>query len=157
MNSSDLIAFIATHAVTAELIHLPDHTPTVETAAQALGVPVDEIGKSILFLADTQPVLVVANGVNRIDYKRLAEHFGLSRKRVKMANAEDVQIIAGYTVGAMPPFGHKTKLRTLLDARLFSRPEIFVGGGEINALLRVTPTELLRVTGGERVEVTITS
>ena len=154
MNSTDITTFISTHGVAAEIIRLPDHTPTVETAAQALGVSVEQIGKSILFLADGSPVLVIANGVSRIDYKRLADYFGLSRKRIKMANADEVLEIAGYAVGAMPPFGHKTPLRTLIDSRVFDQPVIFAGGGDLNALLHITPTEILRVTAGEQVEVT---
>jgi Cys-tRNA(Pro) deacylase len=153
MDSTDLAAFISTHAVAAEIIHLPDHTPTVEAAAQALGVPVDRIAKSILFLADGAPVLVIANGTSRFDYRRLAGHLGLSRKKIKMAGAEEVMQAAGYEVGAMPPFGHKTRLRTLIDARMFDQPEIYAGGGEIDALLRLRPQEIERVTGGERVEV----
>ena len=154
MNSTDLTAFIAAHHIAAKIIHLSDHTPTVETAAQALGVAVEQIGKSILFLADGSPVLVIANGVNRIDYKGLADYFGLSRKRIKMATADEVLDFAGYTVGSMPPFGHKTKLRTLIDSRLFTQSEIFAGGGDIDALLRITPDEIMRATAGERVELT---
>jgi Cys-tRNA(Pro) deacylase len=154
LNSSDLAAFLSASGVTAELIRLPDHTPTVETAAQALGVSVEQIAKSILFLADGSPMLVIANGLNRIDYKRLADHLGLSRKRVRMATADEVLDIAGYTVGSMPPFGHKIKLRTLMDSRLFAQPEIFAGGGEIDTLLRITPDDIQRVSAGERVEVT---
>src|SRR5260221_227071 len=76
MDSSDLRAFLAAHAITAELIHLPEHTPTVEIAAQALGVVVDQVAKSTLFRADGAPVLVIANGISRIDYRRLAEYLG---------------------------------------------------------------------------------
>ena len=53
----------------------------------------------------------------------------------------------------MPPFGHKTKLRTLIDRNVFAQAEVFGGGGEIDALLRLTPAELARVTGGETVDV----
>ena len=153
MNSSDLATFIAAHNITAEIIHLSDHTPTVEAAAQTLRVPVEQIAKSILFLAEASPVLVIANGLNRIDYRRLGDYLNLSRKRIKMADADQVLGIAGYIVGAMPPFGHKTRLRTLIDTRMFDQSEVFAGGGDINAMLRVKPAEIVRVTGGERIAV----
>lgn len=153
MNSFDLAAFIAAQHIAAEIIHLPDHTPTVEAAAQALNVAVDQIAKSILFLADGAPVLVIANGTNRIDYRRLAEYLNLSRKKIKMADADQVMEIAGYSVGAMPPFGHKTWLRTLIDARMFDQPVIYAGGGEVNALLRVAPDEVRRVADAEQADV----
>lgn len=154
MNSSDLAAFIAAHTITAEIIQMSEHTPTVEVAAQMLGVSVDRVAKSILFLADGSPLLVIANGLARIDYKRLADYLTLSRKKVRMAQADEVLDIAGFVVGSMPPFGHKTKLRTLLADRLFEQPEVFAGGGDLNAMLRVTPQEIERVTGGVKVIVT---
>jgi prolyl-tRNA editing enzyme YbaK/EbsC (Cys-tRNA(Pro) deacylase) len=154
MTSSDLAAFIAAHNITAEIIHMAEHTPTVESAAIALGVDVGQIGKSILFVADDTPVLVVASGTNRIDYKRLAEYLGLSRRRIRIANPEEVESIAGYVVGSMPPFGHKTPLHTLMDTRAFAQSEFYAGGGDINAMLRVSPDEIQRVSNAERVEVT---
>lgn len=154
MDSADLAVFIRDRAIAAEIVHLEQHTPTVEVAAQALGVAVDQIAKSILFLADETPLLVVANGLHRIDYKRLAEYFNLSRKKLRIASPEEVLNIAGFIVGSMPPFGHKTALRTLLDARLFEQAEVYAGGGDIDALLRVKPTEIERVTVGVRLAVT---
>jgi prolyl-tRNA editing enzyme YbaK/EbsC (Cys-tRNA(Pro) deacylase) len=154
MTSTDLAAFIAAHNITAQIIHMAEHTPTVESAAAALGVGVEQIGKSILFVADETPVLVVASGTNRIDYKRLAEYLGLSRRRIRIANPEEVESIAGFVVGSMPPFGHKTPLRTLMDARAFAQSEFYAGGGDINAMLRVSPDEILRVSNAEKVEVT---
>ncbi len=154
MDSSDLRAFLTAHTITAELIHLSEHTPTVEIAAQALGVAVDQVAKSILFQADGAPILVIANGTHRIDYRRLAECLNLSRKKLRIANADEVLDIAGFIVGSMPPFGHKTALRTLLDTRLFDQPEVYAGGGDINAMLRIAPVEIERVTHGERVAVT---
>jgi len=153
MTSSDLAAFIAANNITAEIIRLGAHTPTVEAAAQVLGVQVEQVGKSILFMADEKPVLVIANGLNRVDYKRLAEYLGLSRKRIRIASPEQVVDIAGYVVGSMPPFGHKTSLRTLMDARTFEQSLFYAGGGDIDAMLCVTPHEIARVTKAEKVEV----
>ena len=154
MNSADLAAFISAHNITAEIVHMGTHTPTVETAAQALGVHPDQIVKSILCLADGSPVLVVASGTARIDLKRLADSLGLARKRVKMADAPTVLEISGFEVGAMPPFGHKIKLRTLIDRRVFDQPEVYGGGGEVDAMMRIAPAEIAQVASGERVEVT---
>lgn len=153
MNATDLAGFIAAHGIAAEIVHLQDDTPTVESAARALGVQPDQIVKSILLLADESPVLVIASGTARIDLKRVAEYLKLARKRLKMADAPAMLEIAGYAVGTMPPFGHKAKLRTLIDRRVFEQAEVFGGGGEIDALLRLTPAELARVTGGETVDV----
>jgi prolyl-tRNA editing enzyme YbaK/EbsC (Cys-tRNA(Pro) deacylase) len=54
-------------------------------------------------------------------------------------------------VGSMPPFGHLTRLRTLVDSAVSDQAVIFGGGGDLNAMMRLTPAELLRVTGAESV------
>lgn len=152
MNSKDLQNFITARAITAEIVYMPVHTPTVETAAVALGVGVDQIVKSIVLLADTSPILMVATGTARIDLKRLADHLKLPRKRVKLAEAQTVFELTGFVVGSMPPFGHTQPLRTLIDERVFAQSVVFGGGGDLDAMLQVSPAEVLRVSSGERVQ-----
>ncbi|MEW5985082.1 MAG: YbaK/EbsC family protein [Chloroflexota bacterium] len=147
MDAADLAQFIIANGIAAEIVHLSVETPTVETAAQAVGVTPDQIGKSVLFLAEGRPLLVIANGLARVDQRRLAAYLGLGRKRVKLANAEEVLAITGYPVGTVPPFGHREKLLTLVDAAVLSQHELYCGGGAINALLKMTVAELRRVVG----------
>lgn len=147
MDATDLERFIKIHGLTAEILFLDVETPTVDAAAEAVGVHARQIGKSLLFLADGEPLLVIANGTTRVDYKRLAGHLGISRKRLKMANAKQVVDITGYPVGTVPPFGHKQRLATLLEQQAMAQDELYAGGGEINALVRVSMDELLQVTG----------
>lgn len=153
MNSTDLARFIANNGITAEILHLDSETPTVAAAAEALAVQPDQIIKSVLFLADGRPVLVIANGLTRIHRKQLADVLKMSRRRVKMADAEQVYAIAGYVIGAVPPFGHPQKLDTLIDQGILQQEEVFGGGGEIDALMRVTVPELQHVTGGRIVDI----
>jgi prolyl-tRNA editing enzyme YbaK/EbsC (Cys-tRNA(Pro) deacylase) len=145
-NAADLARYLAERNIQAELIHLPHETPTVEAAASAVNAHPDQIAKSILFLADGRPHLVIANGLNRIDYKQLAGHLGLNRRRLKLAKAPEVLAITGFPVGTVPPFGHNQPLPTIIEARVLEQEELYAGGGEINALLRLTTTELQRVT-----------
>jgi len=159
LTSTDLQAFIDQQGIQAEILLMSQDTPTVPDAARALGVREEQIIKSLVFLVtqspqgDAQPVLVIANGTGRVDDRRVAQHFGVGRKKVRLANAEQALAITGYVVGAMPPFGHKSRLRTLVDPGVMAQREIFGGGGEVNAMLRLTPAELLRVTGAEVVPV----
>jgi len=153
MDASHISAYLRQHNIPGEVVILPEHTPTVEAAARAVGTSVERIIKSLLFLADDQPVLVIANGTARVDYKRVADYLNLSRKRVKMADAPTVLEITGFPVGTMPPFGHKSRLRTLIDAGVLAQPEVYAGGGAIDVLLRIAPAEIVRVTNAEMVNV----
>lgn len=149
MDSGDLQRFVEETGIRAEVIHLPEETPTVEAAAAVAGCLPEQIGKSILFLAEEEPYLVVANGLNRVGYKALADYLGTSRRRLKLAKPDIVLDITGYPVGTVPPFGHKEKLPTIVEARVMEQDEIFAGGGAINALMRLSPEELVRVSGAE--------
>ncbi len=153
MDATHISAYLRAHGIAGELVRLPEHVPTVEAAARAVGTSVKRIVKSVLFLADSVPVLVVANGTQRVDYKRVADHLRLSRKRVKLADAPTVLDLTGFPVGTVPPFGHKTRLRTLIDSGVLAQPEVYAGGGAIDALLRIAPAEIVRATGAEIVNV----
>lgn len=148
-SSEDLQQFVTNRQITAEIIHLPSNTLTVAEAAAVLGVGTEQIIKSVLFLAEGRPVLAIGCGLGRLDWKRLADYLGVSRRRLKSATAVDVQAITGYVVGSVPPFGHRQPLRTVVDARVYDQPFVYGGGGDINALLRLETAELRRVVGPE--------
>ena len=154
MDSSDLAHFIVIHDIEAEIVHLPVDTPTVAAAAEAVNVKPEQIIKSVLFMADGSPVLAVTNGLTRIQRKRLADVLGISRRRVKIASGEQVRAITGYLVGTVPPFGHSSPIPTLLDVGVLAESTIYGGGGENNALMRLSTEELQRVIDGETVDIT---
>jgi prolyl-tRNA editing enzyme YbaK/EbsC (Cys-tRNA(Pro) deacylase) len=137
------------HAIPGELLELAEPTPTVETAAQAVETEPERIVKSILFLVAGQPVLAIACGPDRVETRALAAWYRVGRKRVKLAGAETVLQATGFQVGAMPPFGHLSRLPTLLDRRVLDQPEVFAGGGSENTLLRLSPQTILQATQAE--------
>ncbi len=149
MDENDLTHFIQQQGIVAELVTLDTETPTVEAAAEAVGVTPDQIGKSILFIANDLPVLVIANGTTRVGYKQLADYLGISRKRLKLANASQVLLTTGYPVGTVPPFGHKTRIHTILEAGIMTQQVLFTGGGSIQTLIRIDVKELTRATAAE--------
>jgi Cys-tRNA(Pro) deacylase len=153
LSSQDLRSFISQRQIAAEILPMSEDTPTVPDAARALGVSEEQIIKSLVFLVDGRPALVIANGTHKVDDRLVARHFGVGRKKVKMARPEQALEITGYGVGAMPPFGHQTRLPTLVDPGVVAHPEIFGGGGGIDVMLRMASEELLRVTEAEIVTV----
>ncbi len=140
--------------IAAEIVRLSTETATVATAALALGVIPDQIIKSLLFLVSGNPILVIANGTARVSAKKIAQHLGVGKRKVRMARPDEVEAIAGFGVGAMPPFGHKEPLPTLIDPGVIEQSEIYGGGGTVRAMLRLTPRTLLEVTQGEVVSIT---
>lgn len=149
LTSKELETYLVENQVEAEIIFLQEETRTVADAAAVLGAEPNQIIKSILFLADGEPVLVINNGLARVAWKQLADYLGVSRRRLKTANAEKVLEITGYQVGAVPPFGHLQKLRTVVATAVYEQQIIYGGGGEIDALMKMTTNELKRVVGPE--------
>lgn len=159
MDSNDLAQFIEKQEIDAEIVLLDEHTPTVEAAAEAVGVRPEQIVKSVLFVVkegdnDYRPLLVIANGLSRVDYKALADHAGTSRRRLRMARPKQVLVMTGYPVGTVPPFGHAQTVPTLLDEGVTRQEEVYAGGGAINALMRLPVAELQRVLQAPVVDVT---
>ena len=152
-SSTDLQTYIDTHAIEAKMLHLSEDTPTVPDAARVLGVEVTQIIKSLVFLVNSDPILVIANGTEKVDRRKLAQHFGVGQKRVKFASTEQALAITGYIVGSMPPFGHITQLPTYIDPQIMAEPIIYGGGGDIHAMVKLTPDTLLAATRGAKVSV----
>ena len=146
LNIESLERFIEVHEIEGRIIRLNVPTPTVESAAHAVGTTVDRIVKSLLFLIEGQPTLVITPGTDRVDNKKIAKHFNVSRKRIKLADPQTVLAVTGYEVGAVPPFGHQRTLSVILEERIFQQELVYAGGGSKEALLEVRPEEILRVT-----------
>lgn len=126
---------------------------TVETAAEALGVSPESIGKSIvLMVADEAPVVVVVRGVDEVDMAKVAEHVDADPDAVRMAEPDEVEEFTGYPVGGVPPLGHERPLRTLLDERLLDEETVYVGGGSEDVMLEIEASDLKKlpdVTAGD--------
>jgi prolyl-tRNA editing enzyme YbaK/EbsC (Cys-tRNA(Pro) deacylase) len=149
LGAHELQDYMLAHGIPGEILQLGMLTPTVETAAQAVSARPEQIIKSILFMVDEQPVLVIACGTGTIGRRAIADLFGVGKKRVKLATSEMVLELSGYEVGAMPPFGHRRPLTTLLDRRVLEAPDAYAGGGAENALVHLNPQDILRVTGAK--------
>ncbi|MCB0154566.1 MAG: hypothetical protein KDF65_07200, partial [Anaerolineae bacterium] len=153
LTNFDLQRFIDAHQIEATILPMAEHTPTVPDAARALGVATDQIIKSLVFVIEGEPLLVINNGTALVDHKSIATKLGVGRKRVKFATPEQALEISGYVVGSMPPFGHKQRLHTLVDSAVAELDVVYGGGGVVDAMMRLTSAELLRVTAAEVVAV----
>jgi Cys-tRNA(Pro) deacylase len=128
----------------AQVVRLPDSTRTAPEAAKAVGCDVGAIAKSLLFMADGEPLLVICAGDRRVDTARVASLVGAAS--VKMASADDVRSITGYAIGGVPPLGHATRIPTLMDTALLRWPLIYAAAGAHDALFPVDPQRLAEVT-----------
>jgi Cys-tRNA(Pro) deacylase len=148
----DLRAFMKQHDIAGEILHLDVPTPTVETAAAAVGTRSEQIVKSLLFRVRDGFALAIASGTLLVEKRVLASRYGVGRKKVDLADAETVQAVTGYSVGSVPPFGHRQAVPTFLDFRVLNHEEVYAGGGGGDSLVRLNPEDILEVTRAEVVD-----
>ena len=130
---------------------LPGSTRTSQEAASALGVAVGQIAKSLVFLADGEPVMVVASGADRVDTGRLAAHVGVTS--IRRADAERVRAATGYPIGGVSPAGLDVRLRVLIDRALAPFDVVWAAAGTPNSVFPTTFGELLQISRGEEADV----
>jgi prolyl-tRNA editing enzyme YbaK/EbsC (Cys-tRNA(Pro) deacylase) len=152
LNSKDLQTFMDRLKIPGEILILEVPTPTVEAAAQALGVQPRQIVKSVLFTVFDEGVLTITCGDQLVERRVIASLYGCSRKKVKLAHPDLVLELTGFAVGTVPPFGHRTQLRALLDPRVLEFDEIFAGGGTHHTLVRLKPQDIAKVTQADVVD-----
>ncbi|HEX2347006.1 MAG TPA: YbaK/EbsC family protein [Ktedonobacterales bacterium] len=127
-------------------VEFAESTRTSADAAAAIGTTVAQIAKSLVFMADGQPVLVIACGANRVDTKKLG---ALLDARITRADADTVRQATGFPIGGVPPVAHATPLRTLIDEDLLAYPSIWAAAGTPNAVFETTPADLVKMTSGQ--------
>jgi prolyl-tRNA editing enzyme YbaK/EbsC (Cys-tRNA(Pro) deacylase) len=113
-------------------------TRTVREAAVAVGCEEAAIAKSIVFVADGDPVVCVASGRHRIDTDKLAD--ALDVAEVRQAAADEVRAATGFAIGGVPPFGHD--LPVLFDESLLEHERVWAAAGDPNSLFSIDPQEL---------------
>lgn len=118
---------------------------TSQEAADVLGVQVGQIAKSVIFRrkGDDSAVLVVTSGDRRVDEKRVAAVTGALGR----ADAHFVKQRTGFSIGGVAPLAHSTPSVTLIDRELFRFSEIWAAAGHPNGVFRLSPDELVRLTG----------
>ena len=135
-----------------EVREFPRSTRTAAEAAAAIGCEVAQIAKSLVFRARAsgRPVLVIASGANRVDEKAVAALIG---EKIGRADAGFVRAATGFAIGGVPPVGHVTAPMTLIDRDLLALDEIWAAAGTPNAVFRLTPQDLIALTGGQVAEI----
>ncbi len=124
---------------------LDDAARTAQQAADALGVALGQIAKSIIFRRKSEgaAVLVITSGDRRVDEKKVAALVGALGR----ADADFVKAQTGFSIGGVAPLGHVVPPVALIDRELFRFAEIWAAAGHPHAVFRLTPADLERLTG----------
>jgi prolyl-tRNA editing enzyme YbaK/EbsC (Cys-tRNA(Pro) deacylase) len=142
----DFADYIVAHGLQAEIVAPGSHMPTVDAAAAAMGVPPEQIFKSILFQSPAgRCVMAVASGNARVDVRRVETLTGIVN--LKLAKPAVVFAKTGYPAGGTPPVGHRERVPVIVDTRVTAQPWGFAGGGRPELLVKIQTADIVRLTG----------
>ncbi|WP_346353787.1 YbaK/EbsC family protein [Azotosporobacter soli] len=126
-------------------------THTSELAAAALGVSPAQIAKTLVFLADAAPLLVVTCGDKKIDSRKLAKTVGA--KKIRFADAETAETATGFPPGGVSPIGLLNEIPLYLDRSLWDFATVYTAAGTANSALPLSPDRLKELTGANVIDV----
>jgi prolyl-tRNA editing enzyme YbaK/EbsC (Cys-tRNA(Pro) deacylase) len=143
---------LAERGVHSEIVYLQRAARTSAEAAAAVGCRVDQIAKSLVFrgASSGRPLLVIASGANRVDEARVG---GVVGEPLGKADADFVRAHTGFAIGGVAPLAHPAPLTTLIDEHLLKWDRIWAAAGHPHTVFPLTPSELVRITGGRVVAV----
>lgn len=135
----------ARKGVTLEIRVFPQGTHTAEDAAAAVGAELGQIVKSLVFVAPAdggglEPILCLVSGPNRVDLARLAAV--TAEPEIRRATAREANELTGFSIGGIPPIGHRGPIRVIMDPDLGRFREVWAAAGTDTAVFPVPPGTL---------------
>jgi len=143
--------FLEASGVEACLHEFSEGTPTAEAAARAVGCETDQIVKSLIFICDAEPVLVMVPGGSRADDAKVREVTGATA--VKIAKPAVVLDRTGFEVGGVAPFPLPQITTALCDHRLLNYPVVWAGAGSERHMVALAPHDLIRLAGARPADI----
>lgn len=131
------------YGVCVDVREFDEGTKTAADAAAVVGCDVAQIASGLVFVADGEPVMVIASGANRIDEDRLGDV--LDATAVEMADPETVREATGYGIGGVPPICHERDLPVVLDETLLEHDEVWAAAGTPKAIFPIDPARLVEL------------
>jgi len=128
-------------------------TKTAQEAADQIGVEIGQIGKSIILKLNSEPVIVIVSGENKISIEKLEKLIG---EIIEKADADFVYEKTGFSIGGVPPFGHKEKIKHIfLDEDLLNYQEIWCAAGTPFSVFKISPQRLIKITQAKLVNIKV--
>jgi prolyl-tRNA editing enzyme YbaK/EbsC (Cys-tRNA(Pro) deacylase) len=142
-------AAAAQRGVHIDIVTFDGSTHTAAEAAAAIGVELGQIVKSLVFVAPVdlaredaglEPIIALVRGTDRVDIAKLGVVTG--KVRMRRATAKEASDASGYSIGGIPPFGHRQRMTVVMDPALDAYPEVWAAAGTPTAVFAVAPATL---------------
>lgn len=142
--SVDVCNHLQSQGVKHELVTLSGPVKNAASMAEILGLKPKSVVKTLLFIADDKPVMVMVPGDRKADKAKLKRN--LKADKVTFATENEIRAIADYQVAALPPVGLKETVTTIIDKRIKTGDIVYTTGGSPNVVLKMRTIDLLQLT-----------
>lgn len=145
-------AAAARHGIAIEIISFDESTHTAQEAAEAIGVELGQIVKSLVFMAPVdpardeaglEPLIALVRGTDRVDMAKLASV--AARPRLRRASAREAKEATGFAIGGVPPFGHQRRISVVMDPALDGYEQVWAAAGTPTTVFAISPASLARL------------
>jgi Cys-tRNA(Pro) deacylase len=146
-------AFLREGGVEARIEEFETGTPTAEAAALAVGCKLEQIVKSLVFVCDGRPLVVLVPGNRRADSRKVARAAGC--RRAKIAGPDEVRTVTGFAPGAVAPFPLPKVERVLVDRQVLVHDRVWIGAGSPKHMATLAPADLVRLAKAEPMDAVV--
>ena len=143
MKSTD---YLKSKKIEFKLIHLPEVPKNANDVERLYGCPLKQVLKTLLFIGEKEPVLVVVHGDKRVDLVKLKKITG---QNLRIAKPDEVTTVTGYSIGGVTPFGIEKDIKKIIDKSVFDEPTINIGSGKAEIEIEIKSVDLKAVWDGE--------
>lgn len=151
LDKTDLQEYLDRTGISAEILDMKGRVHSVAAASNELGLPPDHFIKTLVFIGpEEEPILAIVQGTDRASSKRISKALNIEPPR--LATPDEAIDLTGYEVGGTPPVSI-LNAQILIDPNVMAMDEVVGGGGSDRHLLRISPSEILRVTEGQVVRI----
>ena len=134
--------YIQQNGIAAEQVFFTGTVRTAKEAADMLGIPLDQIVKTVVLYVHGKFIACILRGSDKVDFAKVRKM--MDSGDVRIATRDEVLSATGYPVGGVPPFGYD--LPFYIDNGVMTLPVCYAGGGSDQALVKMTPNELIKAT-----------
>jgi Cys-tRNA(Pro) deacylase len=151
LGTKDIEEYLRKNKIKGEIVYLkPGEAKTSISAARAMKCSLGQIAKNILLIGEKSRVLVITSGDKRVDLMKISRILG---EKFRLATPSEVVEETGYSVGGVPPFGHKKEIKTIIDNSIKRFSFVYTSGGSEDTLMKIDVDELIRACNGELLDV----
>ena len=144
MSIEKVKAYFAAQGIADRILEFDVSSATVELAAQAVGCAPERIAKTLSFMVDGGPILIVAAGDAKVDNHKYKQQFAT---KAKMLTPDQAAELVGHAVGGVCPFAVNPGVKVYLDVSLKRFETVYPAAGSSNSAIELTIPELERYSG----------